>query len=115
MTKNKRGRILKLTERIAKKIDSLGYATLADACEIVEMIDKLEDYLMDYKAYSTKFKEDVRYLRYLVRSIVSTEPNTQKYYKKSTIEAIEILVNKLHILTTKELEVEDEYIRERSI
>ena len=106
VTKNKRGRILKLTERIAKKIDGLGYATPADACEIVEMIDKLEDYLMDYKDYSTKFKKDVRYLRYLVRSIVSTGPDTQKYYKKRTIKVIGILVNKLDVWTTKELEVQ---------
>lgn len=106
MTKNKRDRILKITEKIIKKINSLGYATPADACEIVEMLDKLEDYLMDYKAYDTKFKKDIRYLRYLAMSIVSTGPDTQKYYKKRTIGVIEILGNKLDIWTTKEMEVE---------
>lgn len=105
VTKNKRDRIIKLAERIIKKINSLGCATPGDVCEIVEMLDELEDYLMDYKAYSTKFKKDIRYLRYLVRSIVSAGPDTQKYYKKRAIEVIEILVNKLDIWTSKELEV----------
>ena len=107
MTKNKRGRILKLAERITKKINSLGYATPGDACEIVEMLDKLEDYLIDYKAYSTKFKEDIRYLRYLVWSIAAASPDTQHYYKKRAIEDIDILTKKLDIWITKELEVEE--------
>lgn len=107
MTKNKRGRILKLAERITEKIDSLGYATPGDACEIVEMLDKLEDYLVGYKAYSTKFKEDIRYLRYLAWSIAAAGADRQHYYKKRAIEDIDILTKKLDIWTTKELEVEE--------
>lgn len=107
MTKNKRGRILKLAERITKKINSLGYATPGDACEIVEMLDKIEDYLMDYKAYSTKFKEDIRYLRYLAWSIAAAGADRQHYYAKDALKDAETLAYKLDIWTSKELEVEE--------
>ena len=107
MTKNKRGRILKLAERITKKINSLGYATPGDACEIVEMLDKLEDYLMDYKVYNTKFKEDVRYLRYLAWSIAAAGADRQHYYAKDALKVAETLAYKLDIWTLKELEVEE--------
>lgn len=107
MTKNKRGRILKLTEKIIKKIKKLGYATPGDACEIVEMLDKLEDYLMDYKTYSTKFKEDIRYLRYLAWSIAAGGADIQHYYAKDALKEAETLTYKLDIWTSKELEVEE--------
>lgn len=108
MTKNKRGRILKLAERITKKINSLGYVRPGDACEIVEMFDKLEDYLMDHKAYNTKFKEDIRCLRYLIWSMAATGADTQCYYKRDTIECAHSLKDKLYEWTSKEVEVEDE-------
>ena len=107
MTKNKRGRILKLAEKITKKINSLGYATPGDACEIVEMLDKLEDYLMDYKTYSTKFKEDIRYLRYLAWSIAAAGADIQHYYAKDALKEAETLTYKLDIWTSKELAVEE--------
>lgn len=107
MTKNKRGRILKLTEKIIKKIKNLGYATPGDACEIVEMLDKLEDYLMDYKTYSTKFKEDIRYLRYLAWSIAAAGADIQHYYAKDALKEAETLTYKLDIWTSKELAVEE--------
>ncbi|EEI83520.1 hypothetical protein [Anaerococcus tetradius] len=107
MTKNKRGRILKLVERITKKINSLGYATPGDACEIVEMLDKLEDYLMNYKAYNTKFKEDIRYLRYLAWSIAAAGADRQKYYDEETIKDLGILKDKLYEWTSKEMDVEE--------
>ena len=108
MTKNKRGRILKLAEKITKKINSLGYATPGDACEIVEMLDKLEDYLMDHKAYNTKFKEDIRYLRYLAWSIAAAGADRQHYYAKDALKDAETLTYELDIWTLKELEVEDD-------
>lgn len=104
MTKNKRGRILKLTERITKKINSLGYATPGDACEIVEMLDKLEDYLMDYKTYSTKFKEDIRYLRYLAWSIAAAGADIQNYYRNDALKDAETLKDQLDIWTLKKVE-----------
>ena len=107
MTKNKGGRILKLVERITEKINSLGYATPGDACDIVEMLDKLEDYLVGYKAYSTKFKEDIRYLRYLAWSIAAAGADRQHYYEKRAIEDIDILTNKLDIWISKQLEVKE--------
>lgn len=107
MTKNKRGRILKLAERITKKISGLGYATPGEACEIVEMLDKLEDYLMDYKAYSTKFKGEIRCLRYLAWSIAAAGADRQHYYAKDALKEVEILACKLDIWTLKELEVEE--------
>lgn len=106
MTKNKRGRILKLTEKIIKKIKNLGYATPGDACEIVEMIDKLEDYLMDHKSYNTKFKEDIRYLRYLVWSIAAAEADIQHYYKKDAMKHASVLKDELELWTLKQVEVE---------
>lgn len=107
MTKNKKGRILKLIKRIIKKIDNLGYATPGDACEIVEMLDKLEDYLMDHKDYKAKFKEDIRYLRYLAWSIAATGADRQHYYAKDALKVAETLAYKLDIWTLKELEVEE--------
>lgn len=104
MTKNKRGRILKLIKRIIKKIDNLGYATPGDACEIIDMLDKLEDYLMDHKGYKAKFKEDIRYLRYLAWSMPATGADTQHYYKKDAIKYAEILKDKLEAWTLKEVE-----------
>lgn len=115
MTKNKRDRILKLTEKIIKKIKNLGYATPGDACEIVEMLDKLEDYLMDYKTYSTKFKEDIRYLRYLAWSIATAEADRQHYYAKDALKDVETLTYELDIWTLKELEVVDENNIDESI
>ena len=103
-----RSRILKLTERIIKKIDNLGYATPGDACEIVEMIDKLEDYLMDYKAYSKKFKEDVRYLRYLTWLIIAAEADIQHYYQKDAMKHASALKDELELWTLKKVEVKDE-------
>lgn len=104
MTKNKRGRILKLTEKIINKIKNLGYATPGDACEIVEMLDKLEDYLMDYKAYSTKFKEDIRYLRYLAWSIAAAGADIQHYYRNDALKDAETLKDQLDIWTLKKVE-----------
>ena len=71
------------------------------------MIDKLEDYLMDYKSYSTKFKEDIRYLRYLVWSIAAAGADIQHYYAKDAFKDVETLAYKLDIWTSKELEVEE--------
>lgn len=107
MTKNKRGRILKLTERIIKKINSLGYARSGDACDIADMLDKLEDYLMDHKDYKAKFKEDIRYLRYLAWSMAATGADSQYYYEKNFIKYFEILKDKLEVWTLKEVEVEE--------
>lgn len=107
MTKNKRGRILKLIERIIKKVNSLGYATPGDACDIADMLDKLEDYLMDHKDYKAKFKEDIRYLRYLAWSMPATGADSQHYYKKDAIKYAEILKDKLELWTLKQLKVEE--------
>ena len=107
MTKNKGGRILKLVERITEKINSLGYATPGDACDIVEMLDKLEDYLVGYKAYSTKFKEDIRYLRYLAWSIAAARADTQHYYEKDAIKFLNIFKDELEVWTLKQLKVEE--------
>ncbi|WP_105300934.1 hypothetical protein [Anaerococcus marasmi] len=104
MTKNKRGVILKLTERIIKKVNRLGYATPGDACEIVDMVDKIEDYLMAYKAYKIEFKEDIRHLRYLIWSMASTGADTQNYYEEKVKENLEILKDELEVWTLKEVE-----------
>lgn len=104
MMKNKRGRILKLAERITKKINSLGYATPGDACEIVEMLDKIEDCLMGHKDYGIKFKEYIRYLRYLAWSIAAAGADRQHYYAKDALKVAETLAYKLDIWTLEEVE-----------
>lgn len=103
MTKNKRDEILEITERIVRNINGLGYATPGDACDIVEMLDKLEDCLMDYKAYNTKFKEDIRYLRYLAWSIAAARADAQPYYKRDLIECAYELKDDLFEWASKEL------------
>lgn len=107
MTKNKRGRILKLIERIIKKVNSFGYKTPGDACEIIDMLDKLEDYLMDHKDYKAKFKEDIRYLRYLACSIAAARADIQHYYEKDAIKFLNIFKDELEVWTLKQLEVEE--------
>ena len=108
MSKNIKDKILNLAERISKRINNLGYARPVDACDIVEMLDKLEDCLMDYKAYSTKFKEDIRHLRYLAWSIAAARADMQRYYKRDVIECAHTLKDELYEWTSKELEVIDE-------
>ena len=105
MTKKVKGKILNLTERIIKKVDDLGYVRPSDACKVVDMLDTIEDYLMAYKAYKTEFKEDIRYLRYLIWSMAAVGADRQGYYQKDALQHLDILKDELYewILTKQEV------------
>ena len=98
MTKNDKDKILNFTKIIIKKIDDLKFVQSSEACEIVEMLDKLEDYLIDEKGYKTKFKEDIRYLRYLMWSMAAAAFDGQGYYQKVALKHIRTLRDKLRRL-----------------
>lgn len=95
-----KGLILALIESIIDNMENLRLGRVlenySDVCLISEMLDKLEDFLMDDKNYSSNFKEDVRYIRYLVWSIPAVSVGSRIYFIRKAIWNTEILKEKLN-------------------
>lgn len=70
LLKEKKSKTIKLIETIIENIYEFQYATTKDAygsvTSIIKNLDTLEDYLIDHKDYEKDFKEDIRYIRYLL-------------------------------------------------
>lgn len=98
MTKEK-ALILKITESIIENTENLRKRRIkeiyGDICVISEMLDKLEDYLMDYKNYKTNFKEEIRHIRYLLWTIPAVGVDSKMYFVKKVIRYTEILKDEL--------------------
>lgn len=95
----KKDKILKLAERIMEKTDNLKHIrvveTYGEVCEISEMVDKLEDYLMDYKDYKTKFKDDIRYVRSSLWGVLAVSNESQGFMLGHALKQMEDLIDKL--------------------
>ncbi len=99
MTKEK-ALILIIIKTIIDKMNDLSCGrvleTYGDVCAISEILDKLEDYLMDYKDYKTNFKECIRYIRYLIWTIPAVGVDSKMYFIKKAIRHTEILKEELY-------------------